>query len=68
MDEFETDEPAMQRPITITITLADTDGSTDLLVVHDGLSRGVLFACGSEIRNNFLLQSLTHTLYNKLIL
>jgi hypothetical protein len=27
--------------MTITITLADADGGTDLVAVHDGLPRGV---------------------------
>lgn len=27
--------------MTITITLADADGGTDVLAVHDGLRRGV---------------------------
>jgi uncharacterized protein YndB with AHSA1/START domain len=39
--EFETDDPAMQGEMTITITLADADGGTDLLAVHDGVPPGV---------------------------
>ena len=41
VDEFETDNPAMSGEMTITITLADADGGTDLLAVHDGLPSGV---------------------------
>ncbi len=39
--EFETTDPAMRGEMTVTITLADADGGTDLLAVHDGLPRGV---------------------------
>jgi uncharacterized protein YndB with AHSA1/START domain len=39
--EFETADPAMQGEMTITITLADADGGTDLLAVHDRLPPGL---------------------------
>ena len=39
--EFETTDPALQGEMTITITLAEADGSTDILAVHDGLPSGV---------------------------
>ena len=35
--EFETADPALRGEMTITITLSDADGGTDLLAVHDGL-------------------------------
>ena len=41
IDEFETTDPAMSGPMTITITLADKDGGTELVAVHDGLPAGV---------------------------
>ena len=41
VDEFETTDPALRGEMTITITLADTDGGTDLIAVHDGLPPGV---------------------------
>jgi uncharacterized protein YndB with AHSA1/START domain len=41
VDEFETSDPAMRGEMTISITLADADGGTDLVAVHDGLPRGV---------------------------
>ncbi|MFC5321378.1 SRPBCC family protein [Bradyrhizobium oligotrophicum] len=41
VDEFETADPALQGEMTITITLADADGGTELLATHDGLPRGV---------------------------
>jgi hypothetical protein len=41
VDEFETEDPALRGEMTITITLADGDGGTDLIAVHDGLPRGV---------------------------
>jgi uncharacterized protein YndB with AHSA1/START domain len=39
--EFETPDPALRGEMTITITLTDADGGTDVLAVHDGLPRGV---------------------------
>jgi hypothetical protein len=39
--EFETTDPALRGEMTITISLADADGCTDLLAVHDRLPRGV---------------------------
>src|SRR6266511_1720533 len=41
VDEFETENPALRGKMTITFTLADTDGGTNLMAVHDGLPRGV---------------------------
>lgn len=40
--EFETDNPALRGEMTITMTLTDADGGTDLVAVHDGLPSGVL--------------------------
>ena len=39
--EFETPDPALHGEMTITITLADADGGTDLVAVHDGLPPGL---------------------------
>lgn len=39
--EFETEDPAMRGEMTITITLADADGATDVLAVHDRLPPGL---------------------------
>ena len=39
--EFETADPAMQGEMTITYTLADEDGGTIVLGVHQGLPPGV---------------------------
>jgi ketosteroid isomerase-like protein len=41
VDEFETSDPAMQGEMTITITLTDSNGGTDLVAMHDGLPPGV---------------------------
>lgn len=41
VDEFETEDPALRGEMTITITLADADGDTDLVAVHEGLPPGV---------------------------
>jgi uncharacterized protein YndB with AHSA1/START domain len=39
--EFETGDPAMRGEMTITFTLTDAAGGTDLLAVHDGLPPGL---------------------------
>ena len=41
VDEFETTDPALRGEMTISITLTDADGGTDLLAVHEGLPSGV---------------------------
>jgi uncharacterized protein YndB with AHSA1/START domain len=38
---FETDDPALQGEMTITFTLAEAGGGTELLAVHDGLPAGL---------------------------
>ena len=39
--EFETTDPALQGEMTITYTLADADGGTNILAVHDCLPPGL---------------------------
>jgi hypothetical protein len=39
--EFEATDPAMRGEMTITITLADADGGTDVIAVHDDLPPGL---------------------------
>ena len=39
--EFETEDPALQGEMTITTTLVDADGGTELIGVHEGLPSGV---------------------------
>src|SRR5881396_2798 len=39
--EFETKDPALRGEMTITITLTDADGGTDVFAVHDRLPPGV---------------------------
>jgi uncharacterized protein YndB with AHSA1/START domain len=41
VDEFETTDPALRGEMTVTITLADVDGGTELLATHDGLPPGL---------------------------
>jgi uncharacterized protein YndB with AHSA1/START domain len=41
VDEFETTDPALGGEMTITMTLVDAAGGTDLHAVHDGLPPGV---------------------------
>jgi hypothetical protein len=46
--EFETTDPALRGEMTIRYMLADADGGTDVLAVHDGLPRG-LSAADNEV-------------------
>jgi uncharacterized protein YndB with AHSA1/START domain len=39
--EFETADPALRGDMTVTITLTDADGGTEVLAVHDGLPPGL---------------------------
>lgn len=39
--EFETADPALRGEMTIAFALADANGGTDVLAVHDGLPQGV---------------------------
>lgn len=39
--EFETANPAMRGEMTITFSLVDADGGTDVLAMHDGLPSGL---------------------------
>jgi uncharacterized protein YndB with AHSA1/START domain len=41
VDEFETDDPSLRGEMTVTITLTDADGGTDVLGLHEGLPPGV---------------------------
>ena len=39
--EFETTDPDLSGQMTVTTSLVDADGGTDVLVVHEGIPRGV---------------------------
>lgn len=39
--EFETDDPAMRGIMTVTYTLADAEGGTDLYAMHENLPPGI---------------------------
>jgi uncharacterized protein YndB with AHSA1/START domain len=41
VDEFETSDPALRGEMTITVTLRDDDGGTELVAVHEGLPAGI---------------------------
>jgi uncharacterized protein YndB with AHSA1/START domain len=41
VDEFETDDPRLTGEMTMTVTLRDADGGTELLAVHEGVPDGV---------------------------
>jgi uncharacterized protein YndB with AHSA1/START domain len=40
-DEFETEDPALRGVMTVTLTLREVDGGTELVAVHDGVPPGV---------------------------
>ena len=44
VDQFETTNPELQGEMTITITLADADGGTDVVGIHEGLPSGIPIA------------------------
>ncbi|MFE8604245.1 SRPBCC family protein [Archangium violaceum] len=39
--EFETEDPALRGEMTLTISLVDADGGSDVIAVHDGVPSGV---------------------------
>ena len=39
--EFETTDPGLRGEMTMTMTLADADGGTDVLFLHEGIPSGV---------------------------
>jgi uncharacterized protein YndB with AHSA1/START domain len=39
--EFETDDPGLQGEMTVAMSIADRDGGSELVAVHDGLPAGV---------------------------
>jgi uncharacterized protein YndB with AHSA1/START domain len=41
INEFESSDPAMRAPMTITVTLSDEDGGTRLVAAHEGLPASV---------------------------
>jgi uncharacterized protein YndB with AHSA1/START domain len=41
IDEFETTDPSLHGEMTITITLTEVNGGTDLIAIHEGLPPGV---------------------------
>jgi len=41
VDEFETADPALSGEMTVTLTLIEVDGGTDVVAEHEGLPSGV---------------------------
>jgi uncharacterized protein YndB with AHSA1/START domain len=41
VDEFDTDDPRMAGAMTLTLTLRERSGGTELLAVHEGVPEGV---------------------------
>jgi len=46
--EFETADPTLTGVMTMTTTLTDADGGTDVLVLHEGIPEGVPAAANEE--------------------
>jgi hypothetical protein len=44
VDEFETADPELQGKMTVTITLVDKDGGTEVAGRHEGLPPGISLA------------------------
>jgi uncharacterized protein YndB with AHSA1/START domain len=55
--EFETTDPDLRGEMTMTTSLADADGGTDVLVVHEGIPRGVSVA-DNEVGTRMSLDNL----------
>ncbi len=55
--EFETSDPALAGLMRITTTLADADGGTDVVMLHDGIPPGVSVA-DNEIGAQMALEKL----------
>jgi uncharacterized protein YndB with AHSA1/START domain len=55
--EFETVDPELRGEMTITTTLADAGGGTDVLIVHEGIPSGVP-AADNEIGTRMALANL----------
>ena len=55
--EFETADPDLSGEMTITTTLTDVDGLTEVLVVHEGVPRGVS-ATDNEMGTRMALDNL----------
>src|SRR5215471_4743287 len=55
--EFETADPAFHGTMTITTTLTDANGGTDILVVHEGIPDGVP-AADNETGTRMALENL----------
>jgi hypothetical protein len=55
--EFETADPALRGVMTMTTTLAEADGGTDVLVVHEGIPDAVPVA-DNEIGTRMALANL----------
>ncbi|WP_029432412.1 SRPBCC domain-containing protein [Blastococcus sp. URHD0036] len=41
VDEFETDDPDLRGEMTMTVTLCDAEGGTELTAVHEGVPAGI---------------------------
>lgn len=55
--EFETAEPGLRGEMTMTTTLTEADGGTDVLVVHEGIPDGVP-AADNETGTRMALENL----------
>ena len=55
--EFETDDPAMQQPMTLTTTLHDAAGGTEVVMFHDGVPDAIP-AADNELGTRMALANL----------
>ncbi|MGX6600819.1 SRPBCC domain-containing protein [Micromonosporaceae bacterium Da 78-11] len=58
---FETTDPAMRGEMTMTTTLTDTDGGTEIIVRHDNLPEGIP-AADNELGTRMALANLARLL------
>jgi uncharacterized protein YndB with AHSA1/START domain len=55
--EFETEDPELRGAMTMTTTVTDSDGGTDVLVMYEGLPRGLSVA-DNELGTRIALDNL----------
>ena len=64
--EFETEDPALRGEMTMTTTLTDAAGGTDVRIVHDGISDSVPVA-DNETGTRMALENLARLVESKLV-
>jgi uncharacterized protein YndB with AHSA1/START domain len=59
--EFETDDPALRGPMTMTTALRDADGGTEVVVLHEGIPDAIRPA-DNELGTRMALENLARLL------